>query len=157
MARIDTSGLDDLIRDMQRMGEASGEVAEAMVNAAVGEIRDCWREKAEAYGLRDTGAMIDSIGFPDPVRSSGIGVLYRDVYPMGKDAKGTRNAEKAFILNYGTSRIKPTHWVDEAEEEAGPRVQEKLEGIWGEFLKTGKVPAGTEPAGSAGGISKTTK
>ena len=35
MARLDTSGLDDLIAEMERMGQSSGDVAEAMVNAAV--------------------------------------------------------------------------------------------------------------------------
>ena len=156
MARFESSGLDDLIREMQRMGEDSGEVAEAMVNAAVVEIRDAWRETAEEEGLIDTGAMIESIGFPAPVQKIG-GVLYRDVYPQGKDAKGVRNAEKAFILQYGSSRIKPRYWVDKAEAAAGPRVQRRLEEIWGDFLETGKVPKITDPGSSSGGITKTTK
>jgi len=148
---MDTSGLDDLIRDMQRMGQASGEVAKAMVNAAVIEIRDAWKESAEKHGLVDTGDMIGSIGFPAPVASIGE-ALYRDVYPIGKDRKGTRNAEKAFVLNYGTSRIRPTYWVDEADQAAEPRVQERLEGIWDEFLETGKVPSIVD-GGSAGGVN----
>ena len=34
MARFDTSGLDALMEDMRKMGEASGAMAEAMTNAA---------------------------------------------------------------------------------------------------------------------------
>ena len=154
MARFDAPGLDDLIREMQRMGEDSGEVAEAMVNAAVIEIRDAWKESAENHGLRDTGAMIESIGFPAPVQNAG-GILYRDVYPQGKDGKGVRNAEKAFILNYGTKRRAATYWVDEADQASGPRVQQRLEEIWGEFLETGKVPAVNDSTGSTGdGVTK---
>lgn len=156
MARFDTSGLDDLISEMQRMGETGGEVARTMVNAAVKEIAASWRETAEEHGFRDTGAMIDSIGYPEPVGSIGD-ALYRDVYPQGKDRKGVRNAEKAFLLHYGTSRIRPAYWVDEADAKAGPRVQERLEEIWGEFLETGRVPSVPDAAGSAGGISTTTK
>lgn len=157
MARFNTSGLDNLIRDMQRMGQDSGAIAEAMVNAAVIEIRNAWRESAEAHELRDTGAMIESIGFPNPVQDIG-GTLYRDVYPQGTDAKGTRNAEKAFILNYGTSRIPATYWVDEADEKSGPKVQTRLEQMWGEFLETGRVPAVADAGGSTGGgINKTIK
>lgn len=155
MARFEMPGMDDLIREMQRMGEATGEVAEAMVNAAVIEIRDAWKESAEEHQLRDTGAMIESIGFPTPIQNIG-GVLQKDVYPQGKDAKGVRNAEKAFIAHYGTSRQPPTYWVDDADDKSGPRVQARLEGIWSEFLQTGKVPTVTDTGGgSSGGMTKT--
>jgi len=156
MARIDTEGMDDLISEMTRMGELSGEVAKVMAAAAGAEIRGAWRESAEAHRLRKTGAMIESIGFPGPVQKIGD-TVYQDVTAMGKDSKGTRNAEKAFVLNYGTSRIRPTHWVDEAEAAAGPRVQEKLEKIWGDFLETGKVPAVIDPGSTESGITKTIK
>lgn len=147
MARFDTSGLDDLIRDMQRLGEHSGEMAEAMCDAAVIEIRDGWRESAEEKGLRNTGAMIESIGFPTPTQRIGD-VCYRDVYPQGKDAKGVRNAEKAFIAHYGTRRQPPTYWVDDADEKSAPKVQEKLEAMWGEYLETGTVPTVTDTGGA---------
>lgn len=158
MARFDTTGLDDLISDMQRLGQGSGAVAEAMVSAAAAEIRSAWRESAEAHGHRDTGAMIESIGFPFPVQNMG-GILYRDIYPQGKDSKGVRNAEKAFILNYGSSRIRPSYWVDEADEKSAPRIQEKLEKMWAEFLDTGRVskPDDTADAADAGGIHKVNK
>ena len=136
MARFDTSGLDELIAEMQRLGEASGEIAEAMVTAAVEEIRDAWKESAEEHELRDTGAMIESIGFPQPVQRLGD-VLYRDVYPQGTDGKGMRNAEKAFIAHYGTTRQPATYWVDDADDKSGPRVQQRLTDMWEEHLKTG--------------------
>ena len=157
MARFDTPGLSDLIKEMERMGQDGGEVAEAMVNAAVVVIRDEWRASAENHGLVDTGAMIESIGFPAPVQKAG-GILYRDVYPQGKDGKGVRNAEKAFILNYGKHNKEATYWVDEADAAAGPKVERRLEEIWGEFLETGKVPVVTDANGSTGdGVTKTIK
>ena len=156
MARFDTDGLDDLIDEMQRMGQRSGEVAKAMTAAAADEIRDAWKQAAEEYGLRDTGAMIESIGFPGPVKDVG-GILQQDVYPQGKDERGVRNAEKAFIQHYGSSRIKPKYWVDEADAAAGPKVQQRLEDIWGEFLETGKVPNIPDGGASGGGITKTKK
>lgn len=133
MARFETSGLDNMISEMQRLGQDMGEVAKRMVDAAVEEIKDAWKDSAEKHGHRDTGAMIDSVGYPNPVYKVGD-ALARDVYPQGKDGRGTRNAEKAFILNYGTSKIKPSHWVDEADENAEPLVEEKLLNIWDEHL-----------------------
>ena len=143
MAGFDTSGLDGLISEMQRLGEDTGPVAVAMVNAAVEEIRDAWKVSAEKHGLRDTGDMINSIGFPQPVQKLANSV-FRDVYPLGKDRKGVRNAEKAFVLHYGSSRIKPTYWVDDAEDSCAEAVQERLEGIWGTYLETGEVPGTDE-------------
>ena len=143
MAGFDTSGLDGLISEMQRLGEDTGPVAVAMVNAAVEEIRDAWKASAEKHGLRDTGDMINSIGFPQPVQKLANSV-FRDVYPLGKDRKGVRNAEKAFVLHYGSSRIKPTYWVDDAEDSCAEAVQERLEGIWGTYLETGEVPGTDE-------------
>ena len=140
MARFDCPGLDKVISDMQRMAETGGACAEAMVDQAVVIIRDSWRESAEQHELRDTGALIESIGFPMPTAKIGD-VLYRDVYPQGRDAKGTRNAEKAFILHYGTSRIPATYWVDDADAASGPKVDAALQQMWDQYLKTGKVPA----------------
>lgn len=139
MARFDTSGLQDLINDMRKMGDAAKPVARVMTLAAADEIRTAWKNTATQYGLIDTGAMVESIGYPAEPTDLG-GAFAIDVYPQGTDASGTRNAEKAFILHYGSSRIQPTYWVDEADKNAEEPVQARLEGIWGEFLETGQVP-----------------
>ena len=48
----------------------------------------------------------------------------------GKDEKGVRNAEKAFIAHYGKSGQLGTHFIDEAEANAKAKVavamQEKI-------------------------------
>ena len=140
MAKFDTSGLQDLVNDLRKLGgEDADRAARAMTAAAAQEIADAWKESAEKHELRDTGAMIESIGFPDGVQNGG-GVFMADVYPQGKDASGTRNAEKAFILHYGSSRLKPTYWVDEAVKAAEEPVQKRLQEIWDSFLQTGQVP-----------------
>lgn len=155
MARFESPGMDALIREMEKMGEESGAVAEAMVNAAVDVIRDEWVKSAEDHDLKNYGDMIDSIGFPAPVQKAG-NILYRDVYPQGKDRNGVSNAEKAFVLNYGRHNLEPTYWVNEADQASGPRVQRRLEEIWGEFLDTGKVPAVPDAGGTSGdGVTKT--
>ena len=139
MARFDTSGLNDLVKDMTKMGQRSGAMAEAMVKTAGMEIRDSWKRTAEKHKYRKTGAMIDSIGMPEGVQTIGDS-SFVDIYPQGKDKNGTRNAEKAFILHYGTSRIRPSYWTDEADDASEPVVGEKLDNMWGKFLETGTVP-----------------
>lgn len=137
MASFNTSGIEDIINQMSRLGIESGPVAEEMCIAACEEIKDAWKSSAEKHGLRDTGALIDSIDYKKkPTRAGDI--IYNDILPKGKDAKGTSNAKKAFILNFGTHKIPPTYWVDEAEENAGSKVQERIERIWNDFLAKNK-------------------
>lgn len=157
MARLNTSGLDKLIDEMGRMGQLTGPVAEAMITEAANVTRDAWREAAEEHGLRDTGDMINSIGYPVSIIHLGA-ALARDIYPQGKDSKGVRNAEKAFILHYGKHGFPATYWVDDAEAKAGPRIQERLEDMWAEFNETGKVPqVSNNGAGSGSGVTKRKK
>jgi HK97 gp10 family phage protein len=133
MARFDTTGINDLINEVIRLGDAGQEVGDEMLMAAAKEVKQAWKESAQKHGLKDTGDMIESINYPNqPSDANGIRTI--DIYPQGKDRKGVRNAEKAFILHYGSSKLKPTHWVDDADKDAGPKVQEAMEKVFDNFL-----------------------
>lgn len=115
MARFDCDGLDELIQQMTDVGELlNGETADKMLMAGAEQVKIAWQNAADQHGHRDTGAMIESIGYKRPQDVGGMRSV--DIAPQGSDAKGVRNAEKAFILNYGTSRIKASHWVDDADK-----------------------------------------
>jgi hypothetical protein len=131
MASMDTSGLDELVNQMRRLGQDVGPVADEMLNTAAGIIRDQWKATAQRYGHVDTGAMVDSVDFP--VKGNAR-AMYRDIYPQGTDAKGVRNAEKAFILHYGKHNMPGTYWVDDAEDKAGPEAIAACQEIWDRFL-----------------------
>lgn len=133
MASFDTSGLDDLINEMQRLGQNEGPVVDEMLDAGAAIIRDRWKDSAKEHGHIDTGAMVDSVDFP--VKGNAR-ALYRDIYPQGKDSKGVRNAEKAFILHYGKHNMPGSYWVDDAERKAEPEVTEKCQAIWDRFLQS---------------------
>lgn len=137
MARFDTSGIDDLIKEIDRLGDAGKEVGDEMLLAGAEEVKLSWQISAGMHGHKDTGDMVGSIGFPLKPKDVG-GIRYIDIYPQGKDRKGVRNAEKAFILHYGSSSIPSSHWVDDADEEAGPRVQDAMEKVYDKFLNGGK-------------------
>lgn len=146
MAMMDTSGLDELIRDMRRLGEYSGQAADRMVLAAGEVIKESWKQEGVKRRLRKTGQMLDSIGYSQKVQDIG-GVKYVDVYPQGKDRKtGVRNAQKAFFLHYGSSRWRDSRgrgygWVDEACAKAEEPVAQKLTEMWGQYLEKGKLPS----------------
>ena len=152
MARFDTSGLEPLFAEMEYYDRMSGPTADKMLLAGADQVKQCWREEAERRRFRDAGAMINSIGYPSSVKKASD-IAFIDIYPQGKDKKGVRNAEKAFILHWGIkgkiskrSRdrkgkkfpgpgIPRTMWADAADKAAGPRVLEAYTTIWDNFLK----------------------
>lgn len=140
MARFETSGLDETIKDMQRMRQLTGTAAEAMLISGAAVVREHWQASAKRHGHMDSGDMIASIRAARKVKDIG-GMKAIDVYPQGKDYKGTRNAEKAFILNYGTTKIKASRWVKEAEKSAEAPATQAMIRIWDTFIETGRVPA----------------
>lgn len=150
MARFEVEGLDIIVEDMKRKGELAGETAQEMLMAGAEEVKQAWKGEAERRKFRDTSAMINSIGFPRSVKRASD-IVSIDIYPQGKDKKGTRNAEKAFILHWGTTShaaqkrrkkkkfsgpgIPRTLWVDDADRASGPRVMDAFTRIWDAFLK----------------------
>ena len=139
MAQFSTDGIDSIAEEMAWMGEAAGEVADEMLLAGAEEVKRAWQETAEAHGYHDSGDMIESIKADKAPKSDADGVRKIDVYPRGQDHKKNpvRNAEKAYLLHYGTSRIRGSHWIEEAEQKALPTVQQVFEDIWDRHLKGG--------------------
>lgn len=130
-------GFDELLDEMKRLGELSGETADKMLMAAAEEVKQAWVQSAGRNHHRDTGDMIASIGYGrTPKEISGVRTI--DIYPQGKDSKGIRNAEKAFILNYGTKKRPASHWVDDADKASGEPVMLAMSEIWDEHLKGNK-------------------
>lgn len=152
MARFEVDGLDDLVHEMKMRGELAGETAEKMLKAGAEEVKQAWRNEAERRQFRDTAAMIDSIDYSKKTKRVSD-VLTIDIYPQGTDKRGVGNAEKAFILHWGTTSsagrkrrerrakkfsgpgIPRTLWIDDADKASGPRVMDAFERIWGEFLR----------------------
>ena len=134
MARFRTEGLDDIIDDMAAMGESTGELADEMLFAGAEEIKKAWKAAIRKHKHIDTGAMLDSVDYSRKVKQIGD-IKSVDIYPQGKDKKGVKNAEKAFILHYGTSKRPGTHFVDDADDIAAPMVENRLRNIFDNWLK----------------------
>lgn len=151
MARFETDGLDEVVESMKRHGELAGETADKMLLAAAEDVKQAWRKEAERRQFRDSGDMINSIAFKGTPKTA-ADVRTIDIYPQGKDKRGVRNAEKAFILHWGTTGaraqkkrrkkkklpgpgIPRTLWVDDADKESESRVMETYTRIWDEFLR----------------------
>ena len=134
MARFDVSGLDETIEEMKRLSQMTGQTADAMLMAGAEEVRKAWRQSAEEHRHRDTGDMIASIGFSRKPKEIGS-IRTIDIYPQGKDKRNIRNAEKAFILHYGTTKIRGSRWVDDADKISEQTVVPAMIRVWEQFLQ----------------------
>lgn len=156
MARFDTSGIDELIGEMQRLKIDEGPIADDMVNTAVEIIQSEWRKSIKKHGHYRTGELYKSIIIGGGPYRNWDGVS-RNVYPEGEDRHGKKagngnskkrkkrrskrwkngvisNADKAFLLNYGCRRFGGSYFIEEAEENSEEPVQKACKAIWDKFL-----------------------
>ena len=152
MARFDVSGLEETIREMQRLGQESGDAAKAMLQAGAEKMKSAWRAAIMARDLVKTGEMLGSVGYRAP-KDAGTG-MYVEIYPQGVDSRGVRNAEKAFINHYGTTTHPATRFVDDAEKMGEAMAVPAMEAIWDEFIESGQVPRVPKTPNHPGGVSK---
>ncbi len=134
MARFEVDGLDDLFAEMNRMGELYGATTDEMLVVGGETVKEEWKKSAERHKHRVTGDMIESITYSrQPKKVQDIKSV--DIYPQGKGSNGVRNAEKAFIANYGTTSQQASNWVDEADQASEEKVYSKFEEIWNKRLE----------------------
>ena len=130
MASFKTSDdvIDDIAKELSQLGEAvDGELGQKMLDEGAKIIEFHWVKSIKTHKHVDTGAMVSSVGVAKGTKVK----KFRDIFPLGKDEKGVRNALKAFRTNYGRSGINGSHFVDEAEANAKAEVavamQDKLD------------------------------
>lgn len=149
MPRIDTDGLDELCRQMDKDPERAEKRIDAMLIAGAQAVKAGWQKSAEENRFRRTGALIGHIDYTKKVKKMGD-LKYIEIYPQGKNSKGMRYAEIAYILHWGTTGtttwrakarlrhkkyagepgIPRTLWVDRAEElSASTRVKAMMD-VW---------------------------
>lgn len=133
MAKVTLSGLGELSNDIEQLADAiSGNLVDKMLDAGAEIAIADWKDGISAADHIDTGAMFGSVGVAKATKKGKI----REIYPQGKDNKGVRNAEKAFILHYGTITILGDRFVDKIEDKAEVDAFLKMQEIFDEELKS---------------------
>lgn len=135
MARMEFSGVDEVMDQLFKEQERLERKSTEMLGAAGQVVVKAWQDAIEAAGHAPPGKSKRSTGsMRDSVRASAVkknGSAYTtSIYPHGRDSHGVGNAEKAFILHYGTSKISGDHFVDQAEAAAEAAVDEVMTSIW---------------------------
>ncbi len=157
MANIITTVKSDITNELAKRGEDTRKVAEAMLIAGAEALKKNWEEVITEESLIDSGDMKAAVGY-NPAKALKGGELEIDVYPFGKDYKGTSNATKAAMLHYGTSTFPMTRFIDEIEKRTEKDAEEAMRKVMEEWISTGRVPEVTRtPFNKRGTKSKRKK
>ena len=137
MPEISFSGLDSLELSMKEIAEIPDDVKDEMLQAQAAVVVPVMRARAQAYGIKDTGLMIDSIKPGKPKKTKTGRALY--VTPQGKRRRGqkdTRNTEIAFIGEYGTKKVRARPFMREAVEATAEQAEQAALQVYDRWLKS---------------------
>lgn len=98
---------------------------------------DAQQAALESYGVRDTGRVISSVGVSPVKRLKKNGTRYITISPQGERRRGritTRNAEIAFVSEYGKRGQPARPAIRTANERAAAEATAVAEEIYGEWI-----------------------
>lgn len=134
MATMETDGLAGLILSMEELRELPDSVTNAMVNAMADVIEPAQKAKGRAYGVHLTGVTLASIKRGKPTKiKDGKSI---SVYPQGINADGNRNAEVAFVNEYGKHGQPPRPFIRDANEENGDKAIDAAEKVYNDYVES---------------------
>ena len=144
MARLELDGLDRAVEEMKRRGELTGAAANAMLMAGAAWIAQGIEKAAKREGHERSGDLIESIGYAASPKYV-LDVPTIEIYARGRDREGVSNMDKAFVNNFGTTKLDDTRFWEEGEAEAEPDAVSGMTEVWDEFVITGRVPQVSGP------------
>lgn len=136
--QTDLSALDGLIGSLDELATLPDHVQDSMLNAMADIVVSKQKSKAASMGVQDTGLMIDSIQ-KDRKVGHGANGAHINVYPGGTRRRGktsTRNAEIAFIAEYGKGGQPGRPFISQANEECADEVAAAGARVFDKYLSS---------------------
>ena len=118
MARIELNGFDDLCEAFNRISDIPDSITEEALEGMAKVAEEKIREQGESMGVRDPESdvhILDNLKRkkPEITPEGGYAVItFTGKRPRGQ--KGTRNAEIAFVNEYGSRKMKARPFVGTA-------------------------------------------
>ena len=134
MASLNCEGIDNLMLSLKDISEIPSGVKEDILNAQSDIIVKAQKEKGITYGVHKTGLTITSIKKGGPKTKNGIMSIY--VTPTGKNKDGNRNAEVAFVNNYGRRNQKARPFITDANEQSTEATTKAALSVYDKWLKS---------------------
>jgi HK97 gp10 family phage protein len=123
MARFNQFGIEDLIGSFENLANIPDGVLDEMLNAGADVIAEKQKAVGRRMGVHLTGVTLESIKKHPKIGTTKDG-RYIDIYPDGKNADGNRNAEVAFINEFGKRGQDARPFMETANEESAGETTE---------------------------------
>ena len=136
MARFSVNGIDELMLDFTALADLPEEAAEDMLLAEAAVVEKEQKETGRKMGVHRTGVTLGSITHGKAKRERD-GSISMYVSPQGKNAQGNRNAEVAFVNEYGVPKrkIQARPFIRTANKKAAKPAVDAAEKVYDEYLK----------------------
>lgn len=145
VARFSVSGLDTVTAAFDHLADVSDEDKLRVLRAGGEILKAAFQEALKTLFQQHTGKLAASPEVEEKTGGDGGYVLIAPKGKHGRSSAGKRrpkhkgtytgdNAEIAFILEYGSSRIPARHWMERTVEEQGDAVAEAMEAEWSKVL-----------------------
>lgn len=153
MAGFSFNGVDYLAASFEELSQLTDNDKLSIIMPAADLLAEKHSAKIRQVFTQRSGALAKSITVTAKSDENGV---YAHVAPSGKhpksstgkrfkkDKNGKRrssgkysgsNAEVAYILEYGSPRIRPSHWMESANEEAEPAIVSAEQEAWNALLE----------------------
>ena len=137
MAEISTSGLEELLSDMEAIAEIPDATILEMLSAEAGVIAEAQAAEARAMGVVDKGVTARSITFDKKLKVTKDGkAIY--VHPKGSRSDGSRRrvAEVAFVNEFGKEGQPARPFINTANVRKGDEAVKAAAEVYDSFLKS---------------------
>lgn len=134
MAKMQVTGIDDLISGLEDLADVDGIIEEMLFEAGniLGDDMKSAIEQAANRGYA-SGDLAASI-VPTAPEKNNLGYFVA-VRPVGEDKKGVRNGEKLQYLEHGTSRQQPRPLLKKVAKQSEPKCAAKMQEIFDKHVK----------------------
>ena len=137
MGKLKVSGIDNFLDDLSNLCKLPDAVVESMLNAEADVVVAAQRKMAKSMGVLATGVTASSIRKGKVEKRQGK--LAITVSPRGKNRRGNRNAEVAFINEYGKHGQPARPFIRTANQQAERKIVEAGEKVYNTYLDGKKL------------------
>ncbi len=132
MAKMTTNGLAQFAVGLEELREIPDSVMNAMLHAEADVIEPAQKAKGRAYGVHRTGVTLESIRRGQPKHTKDGKAIH--ITPMGTNTQGNRNAEVAFINEFGKRGQPPRPFIRDANEEKADEAIDAAAKVHGDWM-----------------------
>ncbi len=132
MAKFEINGFDDFALDMEKLARMPGELLDDMITAQADVIEEAQKAKGRVYGVYRTGVTLESIKRGKISKTKdGRSII---IAPRGKNKDGNRNAEVAFVNEYGKKGQQARPFIRDANEQSTDKAVAAAESVYDDWL-----------------------